>query len=104
MNFYEFLDRCSYIARDHIRSRRIENENDVSVKSGIPAFGNAFEYRDQYIIISCALDVPALYVEAIQPINKIIALVDGRGVVVTAENEYQYLIGHVDALYGQVNR
>ena len=98
----EFLDKCSMIATQHPRSNRIEFENDVAIKSGMPAFGNSLEYRDQYMVISCALDVPAMYVEAIQPIHKILVLIDGRGAIITLENEYQYLIGHVDSLFTQI--
>ena len=102
MNFREFLDKCSLIATQHPRSVRIDFENDVCVKAGINSFKDSLEYRDQYITISCALDDVALYVEAMQPVQKIIALVDGTGRIIIMENEYQYLVNLVDALYKQL--
>ena len=98
----DFIDSCVYIATRHPRSRVNNFSNDVCVKAGIESFANACEYRDEYILISSAINDSAVYVEALQPIGKILVLIDGRGNIATFDYDYQYLSEYVRVIASQI--
>ena len=99
MNPKEFLDLCYFIATKSTKSRHISFENDICVKTGITSFANSMEYRDDYILISSSLSDSAIYVEMINPYNKVLFFIDGRGKMVVFESDFQYLADYVKLLY-----
>lgn len=94
-----FVDICVYIAKYHPASKRNSFENDICIKSGLLSFKDSMEYRDNYLIISTAIDDNAIYVEYVTPINKVVVLIDGVGTVGTIDPDYQYLLPYVINLY-----
>lgn len=94
-----FVNMCVCIATQHPASKRVSFENDVCMKSGLTSFANSMEYRDSYLTISSAMDDNAVYVEYLQPVNKLVILIDGRGVVGTYDGDYMYLVGYVSTIY-----
>lgn len=99
-----FVDMCVLIATHHPANKRINYQNDVCIKSGINSFKESLEYRDRYILISVALDDGAVYIEYLQPIEKLVTLIDGVGSIIVLDRDYQYLINHIIVLYKGIVR
>lgn len=91
----EFIDMCVNIATRHPRSRLVDYSNDICVKSGIESFSRSVEYRDEYIVISSAIYDSAVYIEALQPIEKLLVLIDGSGSISTFDYDYRYLSEYI---------
>jgi hypothetical protein len=103
MTIKDFIDKCYFIAAQHPRSRRIDFENDICVKTNISSFKDSLEYRDQYILISSAIDDAAMYVELLEPFSRVLVFIDGAGRPITLEGDFQYISGHIDVLYSHLN-
>lgn len=97
-----FIDMCVFIATYHPANKQIDYDNDICIKSGINSFRSSVEYRDKYVNISISTTDSAVFVEYIQPIEKIILLIDGVGSIITLDSDYQYLINHIVSLYSGV--
>ena len=99
-----FVDMCIFIANYHPASKRNDFENDVCIKSGLTSFKDSMEYRDRYLTISSAFDDNAAFVEYLEPVQKVVVLIDGRGTVGTLDSDYQYLIDYITQLYIKVDK